>query len=198
MASKYTGMNGNFAAQIQAFAKQAREAIDGTLREIVIEVGGSVIRVSPVGQPELWAQNAIATEYNTAVAEHNSALRSDPENLTKAGRLRPGRKIHDGMDVSQPEGYVGGRFRGNWQFSFEAPATGTLDRIDPTGEKTIAELVALANTLTAGQTAYIVNNLPYAIPLEYGHSSQAPSGMVRITLARFQQIVDNAARNNQV
>jgi hypothetical protein len=43
-----------------------------------------------------------------------------------------------------------------------------------------------------------VNNLPYAVPLEYGHSKQAPGGMVRITLARFQQIVDEAIRNNQV
>ena len=52
--------------------------------------------------------------------------------------------------------------------------------------------------MTAGQVAFIVNNLPYAIPLEYGHSTQAPNGMVRITVERFQQIVDAAARNNQV
>jgi hypothetical protein len=43
-----------------------------------------------------------------------------------------------------------------------------------------------------------VNNLPYGIALEYGHSKQAPSGMIRVTLARFQQIVDEAIRNNQV
>jgi nitroimidazol reductase NimA-like FMN-containing flavoprotein (pyridoxamine 5'-phosphate oxidase superfamily) len=53
-------------------------------------------------------------------------------------------------------------------------------------------------SLTIGQTAYLVNNLPYAVPLEYGHSKQAPGGMVRITLARFQQVVDEAIRNNQV
>lgn len=198
MASKYAGMNGNFAAQIQAFAEQAKEAIDATLREIVIEIGNSVIRMSPVGKPEIWAQNSIAREYNAAVQEHNTALRSDPENLTKAGRLRPGRKIHDGMDISKPEGYVGGRFKGNWQFTLEAPAIGTLDRVDPDGKAVLGELVAFANTLTAGQVAYIVNNLPYSIPLEYGHSSQAPDGMVRVTLARLQQIVDDAIRNNQV
>ncbi len=43
-----------------------------------------------------------------------------------------------------------------------------------------------------------MNNLPYAIALEYGHSDQAPGGMVRITQARFQQIVEEAIRNNQV
>ncbi|WP_256203847.1 MULTISPECIES: hypothetical protein [unclassified Pseudomonas] len=43
-----------------------------------------------------------------------------------------------------------------------------------------------------------MNNLPYAIPLEYGHSTQAPAGMVRVTLANFQHIVDEAIRNNSV
>ncbi|MNT90915.1 hypothetical protein D3C72_2319290 [compost metagenome] len=51
---------------------------------------------------------------------------------------------------------------------------------------------------TVGQMAYLINNLPYAIPLEFGHSNQAPNGMVRVTIARFQQIVEQAIRNNQV
>lgn len=198
MATKYSGLSGNFAAQIQAFAEQAKGAIDATVREIVIEVGGSVIRMSPVGNPELWAANKVAREYNAAVAAHNSSLRDDPDNLTKGGRLKAGRRLNDGMDVKSPAGYVGGRFRGNWQFTLETPAEGELDRVDPAGTAALAELVAFANAMSAGQTAYIVNNLPYAIPLEYGHSEQAPAGMVRVTLARFQQIVDEAARSNRV
>jgi hypothetical protein len=93
---------------------------------------------------------------------------------------------------------VGGRFRGNWQFSLETPATGELDSIDPNGAETLAALIRQAQSMTAGQVAYIVNNLPYAIPLEYGHSTQAPAGMVRLTVERFQRIVDEAARNNQI
>lgn len=198
MTSKYAGLNGSFAEQIRQFADQAKEAVDLTLREIVIELGSSVIRMSPVGNPELWAQNAIATQYNKAVDEHNSALRNDPANLTKNGRLKAGKKLNDSMDLVAGKGYVGGRFRGNWQFSIESPATGELDTIDPGGAATIDALIAGVQSLTAGQTAYIVNNLPYAIPLEYGHSTQAPEGMVRVTLARFQQIVEEAIRNNQV
>ena len=91
-----------------------------------------------------------------------------------------------------------GRFRGNWQFSIAAPAVGTLDTLDPTGEQATARLVGDSIEFRAGSTAFIVNNLPYAIPLEYGHSDQAPGGMVRITQARFQQIVEEAIRNNQV
>jgi hypothetical protein len=33
---------------------------------------------------------------------------------------------------------------------------------------------------------WIYNNLPYAIALEYGHSRQAPNGMVRIALAEIE------------
>ncbi|WP_342649092.1 hypothetical protein [Pseudomonas sp. REB1044] len=198
MTQRYGGLEGGFAESIRAFAEQAQQALDATFREIVIEIGSSVIRMSPVGNPELWTQNAIATQYNQAVEDHNTALRSDPANLSKNGRLKPGRKLKDGMDIAAPAGYVGGRFRGNWQFSINSSATEELDRIDPSGNETIAQLKAQVEALTIGQTAYIVNNLPYAVPLEYGHSTQAPSGMVRVTLANFQAIVDQAIRNNQV
>jgi hypothetical protein len=193
-----SGQSGSFALSLAEFAAQATEAIDASLREIIIEVGTSVIKISPVGNPEIWAQNAVARQYNKAVDEHNSALRSDPSNLTKAGRLKPGRKLNDGMDIVAPEGYVGGRFRANWHLSIDVVENVTFDEVDPSGDETVAALISAVSDFTAGQTAYLLNNLPYAIPLEYGHSTQAPGGMVRITVARFQQIVLEAIRNNQV
>ena len=192
------GQSGSFALSLAEFAAQATEAIDTSLREIIIEVGNSLIRMSPVGNPEIWAQNAVATQYNKAVDEHNTTLRSDPANLTKAGRLRPGRKVHDGMDIVAPEGYVGGRFRGNWMFSIGAPDSATTEEIDPSGAKSTARITAGTIEFKAGDTCYITNSLGYAIPLEFGHSTQAPGGMVRVTVARFQQIVLEAIRNNQV
>jgi hypothetical protein len=36
---------------------------------------------------------------------------------------------------------------------------------------------------------YITNNLPYAERLEYGWSGQAPSGMIRLSLAEFEQVL---------
>jgi len=33
---------------------------------------------------------------------------------------------------------------------------------------------------------YIVNNVPYIRRLEFGHSKQAPNGMVRVTIARVE------------
>lgn len=154
--------------------------------------------MSPVGNPEIWAQNIVAHQYNKAVDDHNSDLRSDPANLTKAGRLKPGRKLNDGMDIVAPEGYVGGRFRANWHLSIDVVENVTFEEVDPSGQETIAALVSAVSDFNAGQTAYLINNLPYAIPLEFGHSTQAPGGMVRITVARFQQIVQEAIRNNQI
>ena len=198
MSRAGAGQSGSFALSLAEFAAQATEAIDASLREIIIEVGNSLIRMSPVGSPEIWAQNAVAIQYNKAVDEHNTTLRSDPANLTKAGRLRPGRKVHDGMDIVAPEGYVGGRFRGNWMFSIGAPDSATTEEIDPSGAKSTARITAGIIEFKAGDTCYITNSLGYAIPLEFGHSTQAPGGMVRVTVARFQQIVLEAIRNNQV
>lgn len=218
MAQRYGGQQGGFAEAIRAFAEQAEQALDATFREIVIEIGSSVIRMSPVGNPEIWAANVAhrakatraADDYDFKVAIRNTLINLNQDNFTKAGNLRKGVKYAKPLTKTEREqnfavnglvagqGYVGGRFRGNWQFSIDAPATGELDRIDPSGSQAIADLQAQVQALTIGQTAYIVNNLIYAVPLEYGHSTQAPHGMVRVTLANFQRIVDEAIRNNQV
>jgi len=198
MSSRLSSQSGSFALSLADFAAQTSEAIDASVREIIIEVGSSLIRMSPVGNPEIWTQNVVATQYNKAVDEHNAALRSDPANLTKGGRLKKGRKLNDGMDIVAPKGYVGGRFRANWHISLGVVESVTFDEVDPSGAETTAALVAAMSDFTAGQMAYIINNLPYAIPLEFGHSTQAPGGMVRVTVARFQQIVQEAIRNNQV
>ncbi|MDU9393223.1 hypothetical protein [Pseudomonas sp. zfem002] len=218
MTQRYGGQQGGFAEAIRAFAEQAEQALDATFREIVIEIGSSVIRMSPVGNPEIWAANVAhrtkankaADDYDFKVAIRNTLINLNQDSFTKAGRLRKGVKYAKPLTKTEREqnfatnglvagqGYVGGRFRGNWQFSIDSPATGELDRVDRSGNETIAQLKAQVAALTIGQTAYIVNNLIYAVPLEYGHSTQAPAGMVRVTLANFQRIVDEAIRKNSV
>jgi hypothetical protein len=216
--SKYSGLNGSFAENIHQFAEQVKAGLDATFREIVIEIGSSVIRMSPVGNPEIWAANVAHRQANTAAADaydfkvavRNTVINLTDSNFTKAGKLKRGVKYAKPLTKTERDqnfnvnglvagkGYVGGRFRGNWQFSIDTPADGVLDQIDPSGNVSIAVLRTQVQSLTIGQTVYLVNNLPYAVPLEYGHSKQAPGGMVRITLAHFQQIVDEAIRNNQV
>lgn len=91
-----------------------------------------------------------------------------------------------------PPGYVGGRFRANWQVSVEQPAQGNRNAIDPSGQVSIFAGQVVIDGLVCGPPVYIVNNLPYSIELEYGHSTQAPAGMVRLAAAEFQQIVRQA------
>ncbi|MGO4326737.1 HK97 gp10 family phage protein [Cupriavidus sp. 2TAF22] len=84
-----------------------------------------------------------------------------------------------------------GRFRGNWQVQY-ALAPKTLDLVDRAGTSTISAAALDLSHLQVGETVYLINHLPYAVPLEYGHSQQAPAGMVRITLTEFDQYLTRA------
>ena len=208
----------SFSLDLKAFADKAKGNVEQVVKKVSIDLLSAVVDRSPVGNPELWAANIQHRQANTAAADaydYNVAIRNtvinlNDSNFTKSGKLKAGVKHAKPLTKTERDqnfnvnglvagkDYVGGRFRGNWQFSIGTPAEGTLDQVDPAGGVTLATLRLQVQALTAGETAYIVNKLPYGIRLEYGHSTQAPGGMGRITLARFQQIVDEATRNNQV
>lgn len=86
-----------------------------------------------------------------------------------------------------------GRFKGNWQVAIGSIPAGTLEINDKSGTATVAKVTAATLGLHAGQVIYLVNNLAYARALEYGHSKQAPNGMVRLSLAEYPQVVRTAA-----
>lgn len=86
-----------------------------------------------------------------------------------------------------------GRFKGNWQVAIGSIPAGVLAIDDKSGTATISKMTAAVLGLKAGQVIYLVNNLEYARPLEYGHSKQAPAGVVRTTLQEFPQVVSKAA-----
>lgn len=185
--------NQAFMVSINAFVSQAKERQEEVVRVVGIKILARLVQMSPVGNPELWAVNQTAAAYNAAVAEHNSLLRQNPDNLTKAGRLRPGRKVKDGMDLKAPPGYTGGRFRGNWQVSFDARTTDETGRVDKAGHLTMAAGNVTLGLFKVGvRDIYFCNNVPYSYRLEMGHSSQAPGGMVRITAAEFQRYFSQA------
>jgi hypothetical protein len=186
----------SFSLDLSKFVEKAKGNTHQVVQKTAINLISAVIDRSPVGNPELWAENKTAAEYNLEVVRYNQSLRDNPENLTKGGRLRRGLKVNDSMDIKAPDGYVGGRFRGNWQVTFDVKATGTLERIDPQGDdtKAAARGVVLGFTSDVG-TIWAVNNMIYGPRLEFeGWSSQAPSGMVRISVAEFQSFLNAAAR----
>lgn len=91
-----------------------------------------------------------------------------------------------------PAGYVGGRFRGNWQLAIGSLPGGTLARVDPDGRATVTANLGEIPEQASGKVYYLANNLPYSIRLEHGWSRQAPQGIVGRTVAEFQGAVDKA------
>ena len=143
----------DFPKSIDLFAETVAKKMTNIFRDVVIEAGSSVIRISPIDT---------------------------------------------------------GHFKGNWQLTIDGETSGEIDRKDFSGSATIEALITKANSLTIGQVAYILNHVEYGYDLEYGtyngptakvtekgFSRQAPTGMVRVTAARLQAIVEEAIRLNK-
>jgi hypothetical protein len=87
-----------------------------------------------------------------------------------------------------------GRFRGNWQVGVSAPVISTANSPQKDPGAVISEAAGKLAGVHAGAVVYITNSLPYALSLEFGHSQQAPDGMVRLTFRRIDQIVADATK----
>ena len=74
-----------------------------------------------------------------------------------------------------------GRFRGNNIVSVGAPVYTSSVNVDPTGSETIQQGVRVMTGLEPYTQVFIQNNLPYAGPLEDGHSEQAPAGIYAVS-----------------
>lgn len=216
-------MAADFLLDISRWVEKVKGDPNTACRLIALELHKRIVMRSPVGNPELWAANAEAalqrSQHNAVVDQINANLASDFfGNLTAGGRAKAllGHRI-DGRDIKRRvrsasnkrlsraqlakayplaagRGYVGGRFRANWQVSVGSPSASTVAHVDPSGAQAIAQAQAALASFTAGPSIFIQNNLPYAVRLEYGWSKQAPAGMVRIAAAEFQSILDAAVR----
>ena len=88
-----------------------------------------------------------------------------------------------------------GVLRNNWFVQIGSPSNETTDDGDKSGQQAIARINAELMGTTIVQDIYLTNNLPYAHRIEYdGHSGQAPEGMVRVNLLRWDSIVARNAR----
>jgi len=75
-----------------------------------------------------------------------------------------------------------GRARSNWQVTLDERSTSVTGPI-VSAAQTINTGAAVIAAVSGGQSIWIANNLPYIEPLENGHSSQAPAGMIAVALA---------------
>ena len=102
-----------------------------------------------------------------------------------------------------------GRFRGNWQVSFDTPTDNKLSNLDKSGNATISKIGTQINSNKVPLVYWINNNLPYGNSLEYGlypknsktgktingFSIQAPMGFVRLNIIRFNKFLKDNIRN---
>jgi len=56
------------------------------------------------------------------------------------------------------------------------------------GAPSLSRCATYVSGLKAGGVTYLSNNVPYIMPLEYGHSTQAPAGMARVAVDRWNKI----------
>ena len=169
-------MPGQFSISIKKFVDKTGTQMDDVLKKVLFDISTKVVTMSPVGNRELWAINKPSMGLRTWRIQHGR-----PELTLK------------------PEGYVGGRFRANWQIGEGTAPTGELFEKSPPAsgypskDAVLGELQTKILSAKFGKTYWLVNNLPYAVALEYGHShEQAPAGMVGITMVSAQAMVDKA------
>ncbi|ACV84104.1 putative tail protein [Escherichia phage bob] len=191
----------SFAATIATWVDKTKENNDKAVRAYGMQILGRLIEISPVGDPRRWKINkayALAREHANKV---NAAQRRK-----NGGKLKRGQKKHASVLVSfktkngnvtfrqrgwAAKNYTGGRFRGNWQVTFDRPAVGAIDRVDKAGTATLAagrEVLAHYDSGEYG-SIWFTNNVPYAQRLEYGWSKQAPAGIVRVVAAEINSKV---------
>lgn len=105
------------------------------------------------------------------------------ENVIVGGRYSPGTPV----DTS--------RARNSWFVGLDKiPDTPLATGLDHTGHHALESAIGVLVGAKAGGIIYLVNGAAYIRRLEYGWSSQAPSGMVRITLSNAQELVDGVCQ----
>lgn len=84
------------------------------------------------------------------------------------------------------KGYVGGRFRANWNVAYGSPDTSTTEAKDKSGSASVGKMQKQVLSAPIGGSVFLTNSLPYSMRLEYDSwSKQAPGGMVRLSLVEI-------------
>lgn len=109
-------------------------------------------------------------------------------------------KIYESVVMKTP--VKTGRARANWQITIGRPAKSQVKGNDPSPygspprnlPQQAEKLGAMKNS---DATIYISNNLPYIVGLEYGKSQQSPSGMVGVTIAEMNRIIEESVAESK-
>ena len=91
-----------------------------------------------------------------------------------------------------------GRLRGNWQTAINSKAVGTVESVDTARDGSTVQAAKIVFGAEQGATLWLSNNLPYVQRIEFeGWSSQAPQGMVRLSMQRTADHVQRMAAQSR-
>jgi len=125
--------------------------------------------------------------------------KKNPETVMRAVSIKLFSAIIKGSPVDT------GRFRKNWQASGSSPASGTIPGTDVSGDKASSDAANFITATADWQELTLTNNLPYSEVLEFGgypgdgpntiggYSKQAPAGMIRVNITRFNTLLNEEA-----
>lgn len=190
----------NLTEQLRAFAERAGISIQTVTRVAVVNMTSRMVLESPVGNADLWKSNShrefARKNYNALAALKNNATLENPASYSKRGRLKvkliralSGKQLRKQFPNVRGRGYVGGRFRANWMAGINAPNKTTTESVNAQDSWSEIEKLKAAQL---GGVLYFTNSLPYSRKIEYGHSKQAPAGVVRLNVQRFEQDIKAA------
>lgn len=93
--------------------------------------------------------------------------------------------------ISQRTPVLTGRAVTNWMVAKGTPITISTTDADPTGTQAMQAAMSVFATYDwkVDANIFITNSVPYIMPLEHGHSKKAPNGMVKVTVAEFQDVI---------
>lgn len=142
----------------------------------------------------------MATKFALAVAAFSAKAKANVDATIRESILGIAIEVIERSPIGDPslwahkpaKAYVPGTFKANWVGSLGGINYTTTDETDPSGEVSLVTISAQLPDDPKG-IFYITNSLPYAIPLEDGHSKQAPQGIVALTVLEWQNVVSAAA-----
>lgn len=153
----------SFTLSLQKAVDVVKEDGERIVRGTVIGVCSRTILATPVGNPDLWVT------YDKSKGNYVDFL--SVRNV--------------------PDDYRPGSLRGAWKCTLKSPdLTVTEGVTDAVGDETISKMQMVAGSISFGDEFYMVNALPYAHRVEYGWSTQAPQGMLRLAVSDTQKAID--------
>lgn len=185
-------MANDFAKSLAALCNAQKERAKDVVRLTMLDLYGQCVERSPVGNPSLWKGNAGVMAARGAYLEDAHAYNEANPGKRKKGVSR--RTVNKKFPLKVGKIYTGGRFKSNWQVGIGTLNTTVDEAINASGRNGLARAQSQLARYELGHTIYIGNNLPYAKKLEFGHSKQAPAGVIRLVLQNTQQALKEAVR----